>query len=314
LRPLLHGKRATVTTAEFPKPGNSPPVAIKVVGFTSALIGHGAPQLHARPAELTTDAAAYQSVLNQPGSVLVNQDFAPAGGPVRIGQTITVRDPLTGATHPLTIAGTITQAQYGGFDHAYVSQQTARQIFGAPPALNLLYLTATSGANPDALAATIDGQWLPNGADANTFARLAAQQQSQAQAFLRLVQSYVALGLLVGVAGLGVVMVRAVRERRHHIGVLRALGFARGTVGRAFLTESAFIALEGIIIGAGLATLTTWRLTASGALGTHIPYRIPTLQLTLWLAGAFTASLAATAAPARQAAAVPPAVALRLPE
>ena len=44
--------------------------------------------------------------------------------------------------------------------------------------------------------------------------------------FLRLMQGYLALGLLVGIAGLGVVMVRAVRERRREVGVLRSLGFA----------------------------------------------------------------------------------------
>ncbi len=44
-------------------------------------------------------------------------------------------------------------------------------------------------------------------------------------AFFQLMQGFLALGLLVGITGLGVVMVRAVRERRRTIGVLRALGF-----------------------------------------------------------------------------------------
>ena len=33
---------------------------------------------------------------------------------------------------------------------------------------------------------------------------------------------YLGFGLLIGIAGLGVVMVRAARERRHEIGTLRA--------------------------------------------------------------------------------------------
>ena len=49
----------------------------------------------------------------------------------------------------------------------------------------------------------------------------------------QLFQGYLALGLIVGIAGTAVVMVRAVRERRSQIGTLRALGFARGPSGGA---------------------------------------------------------------------------------
>jgi putative ABC transport system permease protein len=86
------------------------------------------------------------------------------------------------------------------------------------------------------------------------------QNFSANRSFFRLVQGFLALGLLVGIAGLGVVMVRAVRERRRNIGVLRALGFQAGTVQRAFLTESSFVALEGILVGAVLGIITTYLL------------------------------------------------------
>lgn len=78
--------------------------------------------------------------------------------------------------------------------------------------------------------------------------------------FFQLMQGYLALGLFVGITGLGVVVVRAVRERRRTIGVLRALGFRAKTVRRAFLAESTFIALEGVIVGTILGVLTTWLL------------------------------------------------------
>ncbi|MFC8917722.1 FtsX-like permease family protein [Streptomyces sp. NPDC057116] len=71
-------------------------------------------------------------------------------------------------------------------------------------------------------------------------------------------QGFLPLGLLVGVTGLGVVMVRAVRERRRTIGILGALGFRARTVQRSFLWESAFIAVEGIVLGSLLGVLTTW--------------------------------------------------------
>jgi hypothetical protein len=42
--------------------------------------------------------------------------------------------------------------------------------------------------------------------------------------FNRLIQGFMGLGLLVGVAALGVISARSVVERRQQIGVMRALG------------------------------------------------------------------------------------------
>lgn len=51
-----------------------------------------------------------------------------------------------------------------------------------------------------------------------------AEGVAETVAILRLFQGFLSLGLLIGVAGLSVVLIRAVRERRRAIGVLRALG------------------------------------------------------------------------------------------
>jgi putative ABC transport system permease protein len=107
-------------------------------------------------------------------------------------------------------------------------------------------------------------------------------------------------------------MVRAVRERRREIGVLRSLGFSRVAVRRAFVAESAFVAFEGIVIGAALAIVTAWRTVGSGAFGTKLGFSVPWVQLLALLAGTFIASLIATAAPAMQASRIRPAVALRI--
>jgi FtsH-binding integral membrane protein len=118
----------------------------------------------------------------------------------------------------------------------------------------------------------------------------------------------------VGIAGLGVVMVRAVRERRRNIGVLRALGFQSGTIQRAFLTESTFVALEGIVLGAALSIVTSYllfkndqELNASG-----VGFPIPWASIAVLVAAAALASVLATVWPARQASKIRPAVALRI--
>jgi putative ABC transport system permease protein len=125
-------------------------------------------------------------------------------------------------------------------------------------------------------------------------------------------QAYLALGLLVGIAGLGVVMVRAVRERRRQVGVLRALGFLAKQVRAAFVLESGFVALEGILVGVVLALITAAQLISSGDFGENVDFIIPWGQLTLLTGSALVAAVLATAWPAQQASYIAPAEALRI--
>ena len=131
--------------------------------------------------------------------------------------------------------------------------------------------------------------------------------------FIALLRGFLGLGLLVGIAGLGVVMVRAVRERRHEIGMLRAMGFRTGIVRAAMLSEAGLIAVQGTVIGAVLGLVTTRQLLqGSDSFGdVPPPFVIPWVGLIVILALPLVASLAATAWPASRAAAIKPAVALR---
>jgi FtsX-like permease family len=63
------------------------------------------------------------------------------------------------------------------------------------------------------------------------------------------------LGLIVGIAALGVISARAVVERRQQIGILRALGFRRRMIQLSFLIESSFIAVTAIFVGTGLGLI-----------------------------------------------------------
>jgi putative ABC transport system permease protein len=185
-------------------------------------------------------------------------------------------------------------------------------LFGPRAVPDQLFVATKGGVDADAVAASLNGSFLANGAVAKSFHAIVDENLSRQQQFFKLMQGYLALGLVVGIAGLGVVMVRAVRERRRQVGVLRALGFEAGAVRSAFVTESGFVALEGIVIGTVLATITSWRLVGSGNFGTGLSFSIPWLPLLLLVVGTFAASLLATATPARQASRIRPAVALRV--
>src|SRR5438046_9342713 len=65
-------------------------------------------------------------------------------------------------------------------------------------------------------------------------------------------EAYLGIGLLVGIAGLAVITLRAVVERRTQIGALRAIGFTRRMVLYVFLLEIALIEVLGVGIGVAL--------------------------------------------------------------
>jgi putative ABC transport system permease protein len=130
-----------------------------------------------------------------------------------------------------------------------------------------------------------------------------------------LVQAFMGLGLVVGIAALGVISTRAVVERRHHIGVLRAIGYRSRMIQGSFLIESSFVALLGILIGLVLALILAYNFY-TGEVETSMPgieltFNIPWRQLGLIVAIAYGASLFTTFLPAWQAARVYPAEALR---
>ena len=135
--------------------------------------------------------------------------------------------------------------------------------------------------------------------------------QSLVLAILSLFEGYLALGLLVGVAGIGVVTVRNVSERRATIGMLRAVGFRQRHVLRLFSIEVSWVALlgmlNGFVIGYGFHVVlykAVWE--AEGAVFTF-PW---TSTLGLFFVG-WIIVLITTFVPVRQASKIPPSAALR---
>jgi putative ABC transport system permease protein len=130
---------------------------------------------------------------------------------------------------------------------------------------------------------------------------------------LQLFQGFMALGLLVGIAALGVISSRTVVERRQQVGMLRAIGFQARMVAFSVLLESSFIALTGIVIGAlaGLVLGQNIVATFFAGLTPAAQSALPWLQITLILLLAYGFALLTTILPAYQAARIYPAEALR---
>jgi putative ABC transport system permease protein len=138
-----------------------------------------------------------------------------------------------------------------------------------------------------------------------------AQQLSGILTLLNLVTGFLALGLIVGIAGLGVISTRAVVERWQQIGMLRALGYRRSLVQQSFLMESSLIAILGLIIGTIVGVWQSYRFFVVDKTFGTVVFHVPVVEIALILVGAYLATLVTTYMPARTASRVAPAEALR---
>jgi len=306
--------------------GRTDPIDAAVVGTDPTVYQSGLFPLNKRLARLGDDRAVWQAVQADPGYVILDpflgeEGGGPSGVTYEPGDTLTLTDPNTGKAEQKTIAGVLKSSQgffgvgnTGFLSPVIVSQSAARAQFGPNAKLASAFVKPAAGVTDQALAAELQGQYLPEGLVATQIRDQVERGFAANRGFFQLMQGFLALGLIVGIAGLGVVMVRAVRERRRTIGVLRALGFPSGTVQRAFLTESTFVALEGIVLGTALSIVTSYllfknddELNASG-----VGFPIPWTSIAVLVLAAAAASVLATVWPARQAAKIRPAVALRI--
>lgn len=285
-----------------------------LTAFDESLIQMGPPTLEDR-GPYATDLEAWSAVLSDPNLIIADPQFLQKGGPpgfaVKVGDRLRVIDAISGRTREVKVAA-IAPADYLIKNGMLYGWRGAQQLFGDHLVGSRDYLSLVPGTNVDAFAAHLQSQFIGNGAEAFSISALMDEAFTMTHQIFQLFQGYLAMGLLVGIAGIAVVMIRAVRERRRQIGTLRALGFPSRSVGRSFAIEATYIALQGTLIGSLLALLTLYTIIArSDAMG-DLEFAVPFGQLTVLLGGTVLASLAATIAPALSATRIRPAVALRM--
>jgi len=146
-------------------------------------------------------------------------------------------------------------------------------------------------------------------------------QQANAQLVSALNAQSVSTGLIRGVVmvvvvlGIASVLVVSVVQKRREIGILRAMGATRGQILRVFLLQGAIVGALGSVLGVLLAVLLIWAFTSFVRGSDGLPLFSITLAPALALRIAAVATLCgvlAAVAPARRAAALDPAQAIRM--
>ena len=252
------------------------------------------------------------------------RDGALAGAALaaRQGWEVGQRVVLTDAGRPgeaprdwaFRLLGTFEAAERGAdtnfvvarYDYVNAGREAGRDLVSA------LAVMPEPGARAEEVIRAIDARFANSAFETRTqteteYMRAFVAQFADVATIVRLVvgAAFVTILMIVGNT-----MVLAVRERRPEIGVLKVLGFSRGSILRGVLAETAVLFAAGLAIGLGLA----WAAIAAlaGPLGPIVPELALTPGVAL-VAAALAAGLAILTGgvPALAAMRVPPHAALQ---
>jgi putative ABC transport system permease protein len=292
---------------------------------------------HFDPDYGTTDREIWQALMADETLVIANATIIPSGDPFgppdRSFKTSFIESgdlesmdsfsiemkKRRSSTEPtqLTVIGVIERLASGtGFGASgatfYSPIALGPKIAQEEVPLDTFYFALREKDDSSNYAQKLEKIFLANGMNAVSLIDQLEEERATSNAFNKLFQGFSGLGLVVGVAAIGVLSVRAVVERRQSIGVLRAIGFRSSMIRTQFLIESSFITLLGIFVGICLGILQSWLIfleiskELEGA-----KFSVPVGEVGVLIVITIIASILASVIPANEASKTYPAEALR---
>ncbi len=345
LRPYLAGAGTRVTSAvallqlAAPRPAWG---GYAIAGIDEGFARANAIPLENRTGDFPTDRDAWLAVARDPSLAIVDSGVLPRpevrGGTPGLGmigftldglppapgtmapQRVWVANPLTAGgqvgSRPVTIVGVIDRRTSPNFRGVHVSLETLRSL-GQPfrPALARYYYRLHGSVAIGDARAALGEAYFGDGLQTTDLEETYRNQTGPVLLGSGLLQLFVGLGLVSGVAALAVVATRSILERRQQIGMLRAVGATRRQVAASLLLEGTVVVALGSVAGTALGLWTCRNVFAVQFFDRFRPGSVlmvvPWEQLASTIALTCLVALAATVIPAWRGASVPPVAAIR---
>jgi putative ABC transport system permease protein len=300
-----------------------------VYSASPEFIAHNDVKLQLRAAGYDSDDQVWRAAADGGKAIIdgnvLRTDFTGAGGSLFIVEsvrggdagfepfTVEIYNAATNVSDTVEVIGIMGTAPSQVFMGIFVPEATMNTVYGQPES-TLRFIRVAPAVDDRDAARDIERAMLGQGIEADSLRQLIDEAQQLQQGFLWLIQGFMALGLFVGVAAVGVIAFRAVVERRQQIGVMRAIGFTRAQVAASFVLESSLLSLLGSVSGIVLGLALTQRLLFGDAFDfgfTPTTFYIEWLQIAAAAGFSIVAAVIMTLIPAARAASVPVAEAMR---
>ena len=245
-----------------------------------------------------------------PGEAIVGRELAADLG-VRAGDRLTVQTGLVSDSVRVTALVDLGVKDLNRRT-VIVPLRAAQNLLGLPGGATSLDLTVKDVWSAQALASELRQQFpykIESWQESNAQLVSALNAQSVSTALIR------GVVLVVVVLGIASVLVVSVVQKRREIGILRAMGATRGQILRLFLVQGAVVGALGSALGIALAVAMIWLFTKFVRGSDGLPLFVIGLPLATALQVALIATVCgvlAAVAPARRAAALDPAQAIRM--
>jgi len=237
-----------------------------------------APEALARRGAFTFAETAVDPGGKNPWTLLeadLGEDVVPAVGDansvrwslgLKVGEALRYTD---GRGRPMTIriVGTVRNSILQGA--LLIGEDAFREAFPAETGYRM-FLIDTPAEEADAVAKTLSRQLADVGLSVTPTARRLADLGAMQNTYLLIFQTLGGLGLLLGSAGLGVVVLRNVLERRGELALMQAVGWRRRRLHRLLLVEHWGLLAMGLGCGVVSAALAVAPVIANA--GSPVPY------------------------------------------
>ncbi len=266
--------------------------------------------------ETASDQAIWDSVM-APGSrdVIISSTYSMLLG-IKPGHHITL-DSIMGSTSQEFRVAAVLDNSMNQIMGVFMSKETLLYTFQANfmvPGMtkNVFMFDLNEGLDAEATSEALERDFAALGMNCIVIREVAETTLETTSSIFVLFELYLDMGLVVGVAGLGIITIRSVVERTPEIGILRSLGFRRGSVRNAFLIEILFVATMGVFIGVVSGVMVSHEIfnVMVSDFGGDIEFTVPWFKIAQVTAIAYLATIICTIIPARNASRITPAEAL----
>ena len=232
-----------------------------------------------------------------PGVFLASEGETTARS-LTVGQSVEVIY-SKGAKETLTLGGTYEDNQLIG---PYLFDQSAAKNF-TMQLDGVLLVRAAKGVDPPALKTAVESAIEPfPTVEAQTSDDFAAGVADQINVVITIISVLLLLSIVIAVLGILNTLALAVIERTRELGLLRAIGLARGQTRRMIRVEAVIVSVFGALLG--IAVGSAFGVTLQRALADEgiTELRFPVARLVTYVVLAAIAGVVAGILPARRAA------------
>ncbi len=245
-------------------------------------------------------------------SVVESEVTVQYGGPqfssftIELGETIEIFDKDNKLQKKKIIAVLDTAFIQGIFSY----DEFIKKDFGFNTS-NYFLVNVNENVDVEDTAKKMESSFLKNGMYVIAVESMVMEVIKTMNQFFYLFDAFMGLGLIIGIAGLGIITIRSVHERCQEIGMMRAIGFKSRMVRQSFIIETSMVALIGIIIGTLLGIFTGYIIWRDEFQSLDFDFVINWLPIIVMFLIAFIFTVICIFPASRKASKIPPAEALR---